>query len=210
MSSSVNRWRALIVALGSAGLLGAMRLAAAQPAAVGKPAPAFNVRDAEGRTQQLSDFAGKLIVLEWTSPSCPFVRAQYVSGVMQELHKAAAQQGVVWLSVLSTHQSRHDYLPPEKALAFHRSRGATSGLLMDSDGRLGKAYGAVVTPQIFIVGKDGQLVYAGATGDKSTTNPAEVRASRNFIREALADLAAGKKVGTPTSRPFGCTVAYEG
>jgi peroxiredoxin len=199
------------MAVGAAGLGGVMRLVAAQGAAeVGKAAPAFKVPDAEGRIRQLSDLAGNPVVLEWTSPSCPFVRAQYVSGVMQELQKAAAQQGAVWLSVLSTHPSRRDYMPPEKAGAFHRSRGAASGLLMDSDGRLGKAYGAVVTPHIFIVGADGKLVYAGATGDKSTTSPAEVRASRNFIREALADLAAGKKVATPTSRPFGCAVAYQG
>ena len=177
---------------------------------VGKPAPGFKVSDAEGRVRQLPEFAGKPVVLEWTSPSCPFVRAQYQSGVMQELQKMAAQQGAVWLTVLSTHPSRRDYLPPEKASAFHRGRGgASSALLMDADGTLGKAYGAVVTPQIFIIGADGKLVYAGATGDKSTTNAKEVRSSRNFIREALADLAAGRKIATPSSRPFGCTVAYE-
>lgn len=208
----MNRRRALQVLLGSAGLVGSIRLVAAQgTTAVGKPAPAFKVPDADGRIRQLSDFAGKPVVLEWTSPSCPFVRAQYESGVMQELQKMAAQQGAVWLTVLSTHASRRDYLPAEKALAFNRGRGAAStALLMDTEGTLGKAYGAVVTPHIFIVGADGKLVYAGATGDKSTTKATEVRASRSFIREALADLAAGRKVATPTSRPFGCTVAYQG
>ena len=206
----MNRRRALHVLLGSAGLVGSIRLVAAQ-AAVGKPAPAFNVPDSDGRVRQLSDFAGKPVVLEWTSPSCPFVRAQYQSGVMQELQKMAAQQGAVWLTVLSTHPSRRDYLPPEKAVAFNRGRGAApAALLMDTEGTLGKAYGAVVTPHIFIVGADGKLVYGGATGDLSTTKASEVRASRSFIREALADLAAGRKVATPTSRPFGCTVAYQG
>ena len=122
----------------------------------------------------------------------------------------AAQQGAVWLTVLSTHPSRRDYLSPQKASALHLGRGgASSALLMDADGTLGKAYGAVVTPQIFIIRADGKLVYAGATGDKSTTNAKEVR-SCNFIREALVDLAAGRKIATPSSQPFGCTVAYEG
>ncbi len=209
----MNRRRALIAMLGSAGLLGSIRLvAAAQGAAeVGRPAPAFKVPDAEGRIKQLSDFAGKPVVLEWTSPSCPFVLAQYQSGVMQEVQKMAAKQGAVWLSVLSTHPSRRDYLPAEKAKAFHRGRGAAStALLMDTEGTMGKAYGAVVTPHMFIVGADGKLAYAGATGDKSTTNAKEVRGSRSFIREALTDLAAGRKVAMPTSRPFGCTVAYQG
>jgi peroxiredoxin len=208
----VNRRRALIALLGSAALPGSIRLASAQATAqVGKPAPAFKVPDTDGRIRQLADFAGKPVVLEWTSPSCPFVRAQYQSGVMQELQKLAAKQGAVWLSVLSTHPSRRDYLPPGKAMALHDGRrAASSALLMDAEGTLGKAYGAVVTPHIFIVGADGKLVYAGATGDKSTTQADEVRTSRSFIREALADLAAGRKVATPTSRPFGCTVAYRG
>jgi len=180
-------------------------------AEVGKPAPPFRVLDAEGRIRQLSEFAGKVVVLEWTSPSCPFVRAQYQSGVMQELQQSATRQGAAWLTVLSTHPSRRDFLAAEKASAFHRGRGgASTALLIDSDGTVGKAYGAVVTPHMFIVGTTGGVVYAGGTGDKPTMDAKEVRASRNFVREALADLAAGRKVATPTSRPFGCTVAYQG
>src|SRR5688572_26082899 len=132
--------------LASLGALSSVRLLAAAEgsASVGKPAPRFKVTDAENRVRQLSDFAGKAVVLEWTSPSCPFVRAQYQSGLMQELQRAATKQGVAWLSILSTHPSRRDYLPPEKALALHRGRGATSTvLLIDSDGTMGKAYGAV-------------------------------------------------------------------
>jgi hypothetical protein len=83
-------------------------------------------------------------------------------------------------------------------------------LLLDSDGTMGRAYGAVVTPQIFIIGPDANLVYAGGTGDKATMDPNEVRASRSFIRAAFDDLAAGRKIATPTSRPFGCTIAYRG
>jgi hypothetical protein len=209
----MNRRSAILMTLASLGALSSMRLLAAAEgsASVGKPAPRFKVADAENRVRQLSDFAGKAVVLEWTSPSCPFVRAQYQSGVMQELQRAATKQGVAWLSVLSTHPSRRDYLPPEKALALHRGRGAAStALLIDSDGAVGKAYGAVVTPHIFIVGAESTLVYAGGTGDTPTMDSKEVRTSRNFIREALADLAAGRKVATPSSTPFGCTIAYRG
>lgn len=180
-------------------------------AALDKPAPAFRVRDVQGRERGLSEFAGKAVILEWTSPSCPFARAQYDSGVMQELQRMAAKQGAVWLSVLSTHPSRRDYLPPDKAAAFHRNRGgASTALLLDEDGAMGKAYGAVVTPHIFIVGPNGMLVYAGGTGDKATMNAKEVRSSRSYIREALDDLAAGRKIATPSSEPFGCTIAYRG
>ena len=204
----MNRRRALLVS--SLAALFPMPLHA-QEAAVGKPAPHFRVPDSANRDRQLSEFAGKIVVLEWSSPSCPFVRAQYQSGVMQELQAEASRRGVVWLTVLSTYPSRRDYLPAEKAAAFHRGRrGASTALLLDDDGKMGKAYGAVVTPHLFIIGADGALAYAGGAGDKPTMNPDEVRASRSFVRAALDDLAASRKVAVPTAPPFGCAIAYRG
>jgi peroxiredoxin len=181
------------------------------PAVAQKAAPYFEAVDAQGRKVALADFKGKTVVLEWTSRSCPFVRAQYDSGVMQELQRWSTGQGVVWLSVLSTHPSRRDYLNPHEAERMQRERGgASSALLMDPDGKMGRAYGAVVTPHMFIIAPDGSLAYAGASGDRSTMDPQEVRASKSFVRAALQDLAAGRKVATPQTRPFGCTIAYSG
>jgi hypothetical protein len=163
------------------------------------------------RRRSLAEFKGKMVVLEWTSASCPFVRAQYESGVMPELQRAATGQGIVWLSVISTHPSRRDYLPPDKAEAMHSKRGgAPTALLMDSAGGMGRAYGAVVTPHMFVIDGKGQLVYSGAISDHATMNAREARASRNYVKAALEDLAAGRKVATPSTRPFGCTIAYSG
>ena len=174
-------------------------------------APQFEVPDSRARKRRLSEFKGKTVVLEWTSASCPFVRAQYESGVMPELQRWAASQGVVWLSVISTHPSRRDYLPPDKAEALHRSRGAApAALLLDAEGAMGRAYRAVVTPHMFIVDPKGELVYSGAISDNATMNPSQARSSKNFVRAALEDLAAGRRVATPSTRPFGCTIAYSG
>ncbi|HSA90422.1 MAG TPA: redoxin domain-containing protein [Burkholderiales bacterium] len=181
------------------------------PAFAASPAPQFEVPDTVMRKRRLSEFKGKTVVLEWTSASCPFVRAQYESGVMPELQKWAASQGIVWLSVISTHPSRRDYLPPDRADALHRARGgAPAALLMDSAGTMGRAYGAVVTPQMFVIDLKGEIVYSGAISDNSTTSAREARTARNYVRAALEDLAAGRKVATPSTRPFGCTVAYSG
>jgi len=181
------------------------------PVLAASPAPQFEVPDTRMQKRRLSEFRGKTVVLEWTAASCPFVRAQYESGVMPELQRWAAAQGIVWLSVISTHPSRRDYLPPDKADALHRGRsGAPAALLMDSAGTLGRAYGAVVTPHMFIVGPKGDLVYSGAISDNPTMSAKEARASRNYVRAALDDLAAGRKVATPSTRPFGCTIAYSG
>lgn len=198
----MNRRHFLIVAAGTLSGL---------PAFAASPAPQFEVPDTQLRKRRLSEFKGKTVVLEWTSASCPFVRAQYESGVMPELQKWAAAQGIVWLSVISTHPSRRDYLPPDKAEALHRARGgAPAALLTDSAGSMGRAYGAVVTPQMFVIDPKGEIVYSGAISDNPTMNAKEARAARNYVRAALEDLAADRKVATPSTRPFGCTIAYSG
>ena len=198
----MNRRHFLIVA---AGTLSGM------PALAATPAPQFEVPDTQMHKRRLSEFKGKTVVLEWTSASCPFVRAQYESGVMPELQKWAASQGIVWLSVISTHPSRRDYLPPDKADAMHRARGAApAALLMDSAGSMGRAYGAVVTPQMFVIDPKGEVVYSGAISDNPTMSARDARAARNYVKAALEDLAAGRRVATASTRPFGCTVAYSG
>lgn len=203
----MNRRHILVLAAGMLGGFHSVRLFAQ----VGKPAPQFEVLDSGMQKRRLSEFKGKTVVLEWTAASCPFVRAQYESGVMPELQRWAATQGVVWLSILSTHPSRRDYLPPDKADALHRNRGAApTALLLDAEGAMGRAYGAVVTPHMFIVAPNGNLVYAGAISDNATMDAKEARSSRNFVRAALEDLAAGRKIATPSTRPFGCTIAYSG
>ena len=198
----MNRRQVLLLA---AGAVSGLHVFAATPA------PQFEVPDSQMRKRRLSEFKGKTVVLEWTGASCPYVRAQYESGVMPELQKWATARDVVWLSVVSTHPSRRDYLPPDKIDALHRRRGgAPAALLMDSDGRMGRAYGAVVTPHMFIVDPKGELVYTGAISDNPTLSAKEARKSRNFVRAALEDLAAGRKIATPSARPFGCTIAYSG
>jgi AhpC/TSA family protein len=198
----MQRRHVLILAAGALGDLGGARLFAAASEAwaaqIGKPAPQFEALDSANRKRQLSEFKGKTVVLEWTSQSCPFVRAQYQSGVMQELQRWATAQGFVWLSVLSAHPSRRDYLPADRAEALNRGRNAApTALLLDADGAVGRAYGAVVTPHMFIVAANGNLAYAGAIDDKASMNANEVRTSKSFVRAALEDLAAGRKIATP-------------
>jgi peroxiredoxin len=198
----MNRRQALILAAGAlAGL----------PAAAAKPAPQFEVLDTSLRKRSLSEFRGKTVVLEWTSATCPYVQAQYESGVMPELQRWSAAQGIAWLSIISTHPSRRGYLQPDKAEAMQRARGgAPAALLMDAAGNVGRAYGAVVTPHMFVIDPKGELVYSGAISDNPTMSAREARASRNYVKAALDDLAAGRKIATPSTRPFGCTIAYSG
>jgi AhpC/TSA family len=183
----------------------------APTAKLGKPAPAFSVTDTSGRQHTLSEFKGKTVVLEWTSPSCPFAAAQYASGRMPQLQHWAIGKGVVWLSVLSTHPSRGDYLAPAQAEAFNRQRGgAPSALLMDSPGTMGHTYGAITADHMFVIAANGTLVYAGGIDDSESRDPAEVATSHNHVRAALEDLLAGRRIAVPSTEPFGCALSYAG
>ena len=178
-------------------------------AVLGRTAPPFETAATDGRKRRLGEFAGRLVVLEWTSPSCPFAAAQYASGRMQELQKWAAQRGVVWLSILSTHPSRPDYLDARAAIAFARSRGAAAAaLLMDESGRMGHDYGALTANHMFVIDRRATLVYAGGIDDAESTKPDEVRVAHNHVRAALDDVLAGRPVGKAESEPAGCAISY--
>ena len=195
---------ALLLALSLAG--GA---ASAATATVGQAAPAFSATDASGKTVSLAELKGKTVVLEWVNPECPYVRKHYDSANMQATQKAASAKGVVWLSVNSTHPSHSDFKKPAEMLAWTQKQGAApSTTLMDGDGKMGRAYGARTTPHLYVIDAKGSLVYAGAIDDKPSSNPADVKAAKNHVNAALADVLAGKAVAQPVTRAYGCSVKY--
>ncbi|HUP05679.1 MAG TPA: redoxin domain-containing protein [Caldimonas sp.] len=180
-------------------------------AEIGRAAPAFDVPDAEGRHRTLAAWRGKPVVLEWTSPTCPFAAAQYASGRMQALQQWARQHDIVWATVLSSHPSRPDYLEGPAARAWDRSRGGMpTALLIDADGSMGHAYGAMTANHMFVIDAKGVLRYAGGIDDSMSTKPDEVANAHNYVRAALEDLLSGRPVQTATSEPAGCAIAYAG
>jgi peroxiredoxin len=200
-----------LLAIGATALalpgLGIQRLAHA--AAVGQPAPDFSLSDTTGKTVKLSHFKGKLVVLEWNNPGCPFVRKHY-DGNMQALHKDFTNQGVVWLAINSTETQSGDYLPPEKLARWMRDKGASpTATLMDEDGKVGAAYGARVTPHMYIVNAQGLLVYAGGIDSIPSARMADIDKATNYIRQGLGELLAGKPVSTATSQAYGCSIKYK-
>jgi peroxiredoxin len=176
---------------------------------VGKAAPSFTATDSKGKTHSLSDYAGKIVVLEWTNDQCPFVRKHYDSKNMQQLQAEAAKQGVIWLTINSGAKDKQGHVTPEQAETIITREGMNpTAYLLDENGTLGHAYGASTTPHMFVIDKDGTLVYQGAIDDNSSANTATIVGAKNYVRAALADLAAGKPVETASSQPYGCGVKY--
>ena len=179
-------------------------------ALVGEPAPAFTLTDINGTVRNLSDFKGKTVVLEWVNPECPFVKKHYEkSDNIPSLQKAAAADGVVWLSINSAAAGKQGDFDTAKVAAWTtKTKAAPTAYLRDSDGKVGKAYDAKTTPQIFIVNAAGVIVYAGGIDSIKSADADDIAKAQNYVAAALASIKAGHPITHATTQSYGCSVKY--
>lgn len=173
----------------------------------------MQVTDSNGQTHNLSDFAGKTIVLEWTNHGCPYVKKHYNTayndGNMQSLQKAAAKEGVVWLSVISSAPKKQGYVSGDEANDLTASRDAApKAVILDPQGTMGRTFSAKTTPHMYVIDPSQTLVYQGAIDDKRGTNPLEVLSANNYVTAALASVKAGTPIVNADTQPYGCFVKY--
>lgn len=174
----------------------------------GQSAPAFSLVDADGVQRALADFRGKTVVLEWTNEGCPYVKKHY-TGAMQALQRAAVADGVVWLSIISSAPGAQGFVEGEAARQWRtRTNGASTHLLLDPTGQVGKLYGAKTTPDMRVIDGQGRLVYVGGIDDRPTSKVEDLEGANNFVRAALDDMKAGRAVRTAFATPYGCAVKY--
>jgi peroxiredoxin len=178
---------------------------AGDQAEIGQPAPNFTLTDTLGNTHNLSDFAGKVVVLEWTNDGCPYVRGHYRSGHMQQMQQTYTDKGVVWLSIASSAPGQQGNHSPADWEAIRQKQGAAStALLIDESSKVGRMYGAKTTPHMFVIDVSGTLVYDGAID----SGPGDPFKATNYVAAALDAVLAGKPVGKTASRPYGCGIKY--
>jgi peroxiredoxin len=183
--------------------LAAVTLAfAADKASIGKPAPAFSLQDQDGKTVSLADQKGKIVVLEWFNNECPYVVRHYEKEkTMSTLAEKYSSKDVVWLAINSTDGKKGD---DNKKVS--ESWSIKYPLLSDTDGSVGKAYGAKSTPHMFIIDKEGNLAYAGGIDNDPEGNKGDKKV--NYVEKALEELLAGKPVSEPKTQQYGCGVKY--
>jgi peroxiredoxin len=185
-------------------------LFAADSPAVGTTAPDFSLTDSKGKTQTVSQYKGKYVVLEWFNPDCPFVKKHYGSGNMQKLQEELTAKGVVWLSIDSSAPGLEGNLTAEQAekkIAEWKTK--QTALVLDPDGKAGRSYGAKNTPHMFVINPEGKIIYEGAIDSKATPNPADIASSTNYVKVALEESLAGKTVSNANTKPYGCSVKYK-
>jgi alkyl hydroperoxide reductase subunit AhpC len=190
-------------------LFTALTLASAAMAVeVGKPAPDFTGTDINGKTVKLSDYKGKIVVIESYNSDCPYDANHYKTGAMQETQKDLAAKGVVWLIVDSVNKNNFSYRTPGQARGELADRKMTATAWIDDNaGTIGHLYGMETTPHMFVIAKDGTLVYDGAIDDKPDPFH-DPKTARNYVREAVGDLMDGKPIAVSQTKPYGCSVKY--
>src|SRR6201997_1926615 len=143
---------AALAAIGSFAVEHATAVPSAATAKPGAPAPSFSAPDIAGETVRLGDYAGKIVILEWTNDGCPFVGKHYNSGNMQALQRKYTGEGYVWLTIASSAPGEQGYVTPAEAKAdLDRWRAAPTDFLLDPDGVVGRLYGARATPNIVVI-----------------------------------------------------------
>src|SRR5438034_2599450 len=175
-------------------------------AQVGSPAPAFSLQDTGGKTVNLSDSAGKIVVLEWINPDCPYVQRHYNLKTMTSLADKNKDKGVVWLAIATGDTANAD-----KLKTFIDKDGIGYPILLDADGAVAHEYGAKTTPHMFIIDKEGKLVYAGGIDDQPNGEPkAPVKEGTvNYVDKALSEIQNGQPVSTPETQAYGCSVKFK-
>jgi cytochrome oxidase Cu insertion factor (SCO1/SenC/PrrC family) len=179
------------------------------PAAVGSPAPDFTLPDLDGKPVHLADYRGKVVVLEWFNPECPFVKASHSKGSLVGAADKHLAEGTVWLAVNSGAPGKQG-AGAEKSRAGKEQFGLKHPILIDESGTVGKLYGAERTPHLYVIDKNGVLVYRGAVDnspDGIGESPADGKLVR-YVDEAVQALASGKALAVAETKAYGCGVKY--
>jgi hypothetical protein len=175
----------------------------------GATAPDFKGTDSNGVQHSLSDYRGKYVVLEWANKGCPYDQKHYLSGSMENLQKEWTAKGVVWLSVISSAPGTQGYVSPAEENTYIKSMHvASTAVLLDPTGAIGRLYEAKTTPHMFVIDPTGKLIYQGAIDNKPTTDHEDLKGADNYLNDALNASMSGKPVSVASTRPYGCSVKY--
>lgn len=178
-------------------------------AEVGEKAPDFQLKDLQGKTHKLSDHEGKIIVLEWFNPECP-----YVVHIHKEDHPFKK-----WSTEL--HEDE-DYVyfainsgaPGEQGTGLEKNRKYQKDwkikypILDDSEGKVGRMYAATRTPHMYVIDTEGVLRYAGAIDNAPLGRIVGEGEQVNYVKRAIEQIESGETVSPDTTREYGCTIKF--
>ncbi|HEY8350975.1 MAG TPA: redoxin domain-containing protein [Sphingomonadales bacterium] len=177
---------------------------------INAPAPEFELVASDGKIHRLSDYRGRVVVLEWTNHLCPFVQKHYETGNMQKTQRHAESLGAAWLTIISSAPGKQGHVSGEEADRLTKERDAApTAVLLDEEGIVGKLYGARTTPHMYVIDEKGILRYMGGIDDKPTTRHEDVNTAQNYVIAALDGWTTKKEVPVAATPPYGCSIKYK-
>jgi len=178
--------------------------------ATGSNVSNMTVTDTNGVEHNLSDFAGKRVILEWTNHGCPYVKKHYATDNMQKTQRmTTADNDTVWLSVISSAPGKQGHVSPEKADELTTKRNAApTAVILDPSGEMGRTFDAKTTPHMYIIDEAQTLVYQGAIDDNRSASKKSVAGAHNYVLAAVEDMDNGRPVADAETAPYGCSVKY--
>ena len=174
-------------------------------------APEFKLSDSYGNEISLRSFIGKKVVLEWTNHGCPYVAKHYETGNMQSTQEFAKEEGIIWLSIVSSAPGTQGYVSSDEANALTITRKASpTHVLFDPTGEVGRIYDAKTTPHMYIINEEGLLKYQGAIDDAGGRGfmSRDLLKAKNYVKESLREMGTGEEISSPVTKPYGCSVKY--
>lgn len=175
---------------------------------IGQPAPDFTLTDTYGQGHSLDAHRGSWVVLEWFNFNCPYTQKHYRTGNIPSQQAKWTGRDVVWLSVITTPPGAAPEPAELGALADRHGNQATA-VVLDSDGTVGRAFGARTTPHLVVIDPTGELAYMGAIDDVPTARDEDLARATQLVDRALEQATAGQPVTVPVSRPYGCAITYK-
>jgi len=177
-----------------------------EPAKIGKPAPAFALTDLRGKEHELSDYEGRIVVLEWFNPACNYVRRGHEEGTLRIYAEELGDREVVVLAVNSTP-------PGTKGSGRRVNREAAAEfemeypILLDESGEVARAFGVKRTPEMIVIDAEGVLRYRGPIDNAPLNVPFDRDGPVvNYVEQVVDDLEAGRPVRRIRARDYGCLI----
>lgn len=172
----------------------------------GDLAPPFEeLPGADGQTYSLRSFASSpVLTVVFTCLHCPY--AQAWEGRLAAVAKDYSSRGVATIWINSNETVNYEGDRMERMQERVRAKGYHFPFVRDESQDVARAYGALVTPHVFVFDKERKLVYQGKPDD-NWQEPSKV--AHPYLRDALDAVLAGTPVPVPQNSVIGCTVKWK-
>ena len=174
---------------------------------VGQKVADFSLKNVDGKTVSLGEQKSKGAIVVFTCNHCPFSKA-YEDRIIA-LHNTYAPKGYPVIAINPNDAVKSPDDSYEKMQERAKEKGFPFPYLYDETQDVAKAFGALRTPHVFIVQKDGKdwvLQYIGAI-DNNTEDA--TKADKKYTEDALNALLAGKKPEPNETKAIGCTIKWK-